>query len=467
MGGNKRNPRLYEAELIEFFRSKSLRTAFGVIGVVAAGIGLISDVLGLRSGEPSQTVVVTVPVSVGSSVTAPSETVPGDSSDPQVALEKLRVDLAAKASSGLIDKCGLHAVLATRDGVRIYEWIDSAWVEFTNALEQVTSAPPLGIQSIESAQEDAQLLLVSFDRSGSDSPAGGVLALGETGCESGFTWRYFSELDGSFTTVLRNLRVGPDGQLISSGTEGPSVEFRWDDVNRYYTIKSSTGEGSNNDTVSEVPSEITSEFIANYAKFTMQSFSSMLKMTEPGSPAERLVKFLLIGKQISRAAGHGEGAGFGLLREGDGYRIMTPGGGTFFDSFVGLNGQISGFRVNSIDLDRLIRLDETGGLSTKGCSISDVCVRVRGVHLGARSAYFAVEVDGSQTLREVKFMEASLETAAGSQRQVSATTPVVKSRPEGLWSLAFSLSDLPWGGRLTVALRIGNSIERVDLVIAS
>lgn len=467
MGGRCPRPGWSEVALIEFFRSKALRTAFGVVGVVVAAIGLISDVLGLRGGEPSQTVVVTVPVSVEPTESALSEIALGDISDPQVALEKLRVDLSARASSGLIEECGLHAVLATRDGVRTYEWVDSAWVEFSDALEKVTSAPPLGIQSIESAQGDARLLFVSFDRSGSDPPSGGVLALGETGCESGFTWRYFSELDGSFTTVLRNLRITSGGQLTSSGIEGRPVEFRWDEVGRYYAIKSSTNDESNDDGLPEVSSENASEFIANYARFTAQSFSSMLDMTEPGSPAERLVKFLLIGKQISRAAGHGEGSGFELIREGDGYRILTPGGGTFFDSFVGSNGLISGFRINSIDLDRLIRLDEGGSLSTKSCSSSGVCVRVRGVHLGARSAYFAVEVDSSQSSREVKFMEASLETPAGSQRQISATTPVVKGRPDGMWSIAFSLSDLPWGGRLSVALRIGNMTERVDMYIAS
>ena len=434
--------------------------------MVAAGVGLISDVTGFRGGERSQTVVVTVPVSAGPSVLASADSAPGDISDPQVALDKLRVDLSAKASSGLIEECGLHAVLATRDGVRVYEWIESTWVEFTNALEQVTKAPPLGIQLIDSAQTGVQLLLVSFDRNGSSPPSGGVLALGETGCESGFTWRYFSELDGSFTTVLRNLRVASGDQLVSSGTDGRLVEFRWDDVNRYYAIGSSTSGDPTNDAMPEVSDEVVADFISNYARFTMQSFSSMLKMTEPGSPAERLVKFLLIGKQISRAAGHGEGSGFEFVREEDGYRIMTPGGGTFFDSFVGSNDLISAFRVNSIELDRLIRLDEGGTLSPKSCSLSGICVRVLGIHLGARSAYFALEVDSSQTSREVKFMEAFLQTAAGSQRQISATTPVVKGRPDGLWSLAFSLSDLPWGGRLTVTLRIGNSTERVDLLLA-
>lgn len=449
------------------FSGKSLGRLAGVVGFVAAGIGLVSDVLGFRGGDAGSTVVITVPVTDQrlQSLTTDTSSLVG-STDPEVALDELRASLAARSSSGPIEECGIHAVLATLSGVRVFEWNGSSWTDFSGALEKTTTAAPIGIQVLKKTETVGQNVMVTFDRDSINPATAGILTLGSNGCETGFVWRYFAKSDGSFSRNIENLRVAENGSLISTTRDGQSIEFVWDDTNELYSINAPAQSEVVVTPGEQVQSDIASSFVANYSRFTTDSFSAMLNSTEPGSPAQQLVRFLLIGKQISRDAGYGEGSGFEFIREGSGYRIMAPGGGTLLTGFKGSNGLIRTFDVNSVPLDRLVRIDEGGIPTQRRCSNSGICVGIRGIQLGNRTVYFALEIDGSQTSREVKFREAFLESTAGSQRHIGATTPQVKRRPNALWSVAFPLSDLPWGGKMTVHLLVGGAQEQIDIVIA-
>jgi hypothetical protein len=77
----------------------------------------------------------------------------------------------------------------------------------------------------------------------------------------------------------------------------------------------------------------------------------------------------------------------------------------------------------------------------------------------------ALEVDASQTSRQVKFVEASLTTGSVRNMHVGASTPAPRRRPNAEWSLAFPLSELPWGGTLQVVISVGGTTERIELVV--
>lgn len=450
------------------FRGRSFRRLAGIAGLVVAGVGLVSDVLGLRGNDAPETVVITIPITSERSQAVDTTVVEQQGSgDPEVALEELRLKLAARSSSGLIDECGLHAVLATISGVRVYEWNGTEWQDFSNSLEVTTSAAPIGIQLLAATEASGRDVMVTFDRDGTRPPSGGVVTLGSDGCDVGFVWKFFAKSDGSFSRTVENLRALEDGGFESTTKDGQRVKYVWDDTNRLYAISASGESSVPVDPGVAVQPEVVTNFVENYSRFSTDSFETMLRLTERGSPAEKLVQFLLLGKRISRDAGYGEGSGFEFVRESNGYRIMAPGGGTLLTGFSGSGGLIGTFNFNSIPLERLIRIDGGTVPTQRKCSTSGVCIGVRGIQLASRTVYFALEVDGSQTMREVKLREAFLESTAGSQRHIGATTPQVSRRPDALWSLAFPLSDLPWGGRLTVVLNVGGVPERLEISLDS
>jgi hypothetical protein len=123
--------------------------------------------------------------------------------------------------------------------------------------------------------------------------------------------------------------------------------------------------------------------------------------------------------------------------------------------------------MNEIELANLIRFDDSNPLATRQCTVSGVCVGIRGVQLGNRTTYVALEIDASAAVVRAKFSGSSLTTGANRQRHLSSTSAVVNSPRVSIWSLAYELAELPWGATLEVQLSINGATERVTLQIPS
>ena len=454
------------------FKSNIVRTIASIVAVGTASIGFLSDILDLRgSGEKSAsatTVSVNDTAVSTTSIIASTTSTLSSSTDPQVALEQLRASLLARASSGILDECGQHALLLTSTGLKFYEWTNNRWTDFSQNLQVPTLATPTGLLVIDSPNDGISEVLVTFDRLGNSPPSGGIFGVspGTLGCGTGYTWRYFAGGDGSYSRIASNLRASTNSALTSRGlSDIEPVELEWNDLNEIYSITKDQTTQTTVSVTNSVSPEVVGRFMTAYSQFTSSSFASMLYDVTPGSPAESLVQFLLRGKQINTSAGYGEGSGWQLENNGSTYRILFPGGGTTFDAFTGIDGKITSFDLNGISLSKLVRLDRMPTAVARGCSVSGICVGVRGVQLGIRTTYLLLEVDSSQTSKVVKFIEASLTTSTNSSRHLSGTTPALRKSALTSWSLGFPLSELPWNGNLELTISVGNIQERITLTL--
>lgn len=458
--------------ITRLLKSNVIRTIASVVAVGAASIGFVSDILGLRGDDDKSATVVTVLVNESTTPTnfavdSTTTTLIG-STDPQVSLEQLRASLVARASSGILDGCGQHALLLTSTGLKFYEWTNNTWTDFSQNLQVPTLATPTGLLTIDSPSDGVPEVLVTFDRLGNSPPSGGIFGVspGTLGCGTGYTWRYFAGGDGSYSRVASNLRALPNNVLTSRGlSDVEPVELEWDELNEIYSVAQAQITETTTNVAETVSPEVIARFMTAYSQFTSSSFASMLYDVTPGSPAESLVQFLLRGKQISASAGYGEGSGWQLENSGSSYRILFPGGGTTFDAFTGVDGKISSFNLNGISLSKLIRLDRSTTAAARGCSVSGICVSIRGVQLGVRTTYLLLEVDSSQTSKVVKFIEASLTTSVNKSRHLSGTTPALRKSTLTSWSLAFALSELPWNGSLELTISVGDIQEKIAITL--
>lgn len=454
------------------FKSKIVRTIASIVAVGTASLGFLSDVLGLRGSDEKSASVITVlvndtAVSTTSSITSTTSTL-SSSTDPQVALEQLRASLVARASSGILDGCGQHALLLTSTGLKFYEWTNNTWADFTQSLQVPTLATPTGLLVIDSPRDGVSEVLVTFDRLGNSPPSGGVLGAspGTLGCGTGYTWRYFAGGDGSYSRVAPNLRALPNSVLTSRGlSDIEPIELNWDDLNEIYSVTPAQTTETTVSVANSVSPEVIARFMTAYSQFTSSSFESMLYDVSPGSPAESLVKFLLRGKQINISEGSGEGSGFQLENNGSTYRILFNKGPNSYDVFTGSDGKIASFNLNGISLSKLIRFDRSTTAVARGCSVSGICVGVRGVQLGVRTTYLLLEVDSSQTSKVVKFIEASLTTSTDKSRYQGAITPLSHRSELTSWSLGFPLSELPWNGSLELTISVGDIQERITITL--
>jgi hypothetical protein len=394
----------------------------------------------------------------------------GSSEDPVSALDMLRTSLAARASSGVLDVCGKQAVLLTSTGLRLFKWLDATgWSDFSELVTPPTELLPVGMVVVDVPRDGIPDLLVTFERTGTDPPFSGVLAVPSTsiGCGQGYSWQYFSLPDGSFSRLVSSLEPS-SSEFISRGsiTAVNPARYQWSQERQYFQFQSESianpsGEGS------PFSETVIQNFMTEYGKFTTTSFETMLQYVEPNSPAEHLVKFLLSGKRASRGAGYGEGSGFKVEPAGKDWRILFPGPATIYSDFVGVNDKIATFRMNEIELENLIRYDDNSPLSSRQCTSSGVCIGVRGVQLGNRTTYVALEVDTSATVARAKFGGAWLTTGANRQRHLSSTNAIVNSPSISVWSLAFELAELPWGATLELQVSVNGMTERVTLSIPS
>lgn len=463
--------------ILALFRSPVGRTIIGAITVGTASLGFISDILGLRSSEEAKTTVVTVLVdtnAAGSSTTTESVAAPTTTStlpdDPANALEALRTSLSARTSSGVLDVCGKQAVLLTATGLRLFEWQEGrGWSDFSELVQPPTDLNPIGMVVVDIPRDGTPELLVSFERSGTQPPLSAVLAVPNTsiGCGQGYTWQYFSLSNGSFSQLVPNLEPAADVFTSRDSTTGamPS-RYQWNQERQYFQFQSDAV-AVPQQTNPTVDSNVVRQFITEYGKFTTQSFNTMLQYVEPGSPAEQLVKFLLAGKQAGRDAGYGEGSGFMVEPSGNDWRILFPGPATVVSDFTGENGKIRTFRMNEIELNNLIRYDDNPTLVSRQCTQSGVCLGIRGVQLGNRTTYIALEVDTSGAVARAKFSSSWLTTGANRQRHLSSTNAIVNSPNTSVWSLAYELAELPWGASLEVQISVNGTTERVTLRVPS
>ena len=455
--------------LRSLIKSPLVRLLLGAMTVVAAGIGFVSDLMGLR--DSSDVVSTTVAaVLVSESTSAP--TLPASSTtlplNPEQGLEKLRISLAARSSTGVLDVCGQTAFLLTNDGLRYFEYTnDDGWIELNNYVSSPTETKPIGLLVVKNAPEGKAQVLVVFERSGSSDPLSGVLGVptNAIGCGAGFGWRYFNHPDGSLSKLVPSLNPSASGFTSSEKTSTTSeTSYVWNgDKDVYLPVVSAVS--TEISTSGVVGTQITQQFIENYAQFSSASFMRMLTFVEPGSPAEQLVKFLLVGKRASKDAGYGEGSGFLYNSNAGVYRIEFPNGGSEFSNFVGTPDLISGFSLNGLELEKLIRLDYSEPISSRRCSPSGVCVGLRGVQLGIRTTYAAIEVESLNANTEVKFVNAWLVTGTGRQRNLASTNSKLGIRTSKTWSASFALSDLPWGGTIEVEYTVAGVREIATLQV--
>lgn len=445
-----------------------MRLLLGATTVGAAGIGFVSDLRGLRDSSEVSTTVATVLVSESTSVlTLPttSTTLP---LNPEQGLEKLRISLAARSSTGVLDVCGQTAFLLTNDGLRYFEYTnDDGWIELNNYVSSPTETKPIGLLVVKNAPEGKAQVLVEFERIGSSDPLSGVLGVptNAIGCGAGFGWRYFNRPDGSVSKLVPSLNPSASGFTSSEKTSTTSeTSYVWNgDKDVYLPVVSAAS--TEISTSGVVGTQITQQFIENYAQFSSASFMRMLTFVEPDSPAEKLVKFLLVGKRASKDAGYGEGSGFLYNSNAGVYRIEFPNGGSEFSNFVGTPDLISGFSLNGLELEKLIRLDYSEPISSRRCSPTGVCMGLRGVQLGIRTTYAAIEVESLNANTEVKFVNAWLVTGTGRQRNLASTNSKLGIRTSKTWSASFALSDLPWGGTIEVEYTVAGVREIATLQV--
>lgn len=474
--------------LTRALRSTAGKALIGIITVGTASISFVSDILGLRGGDESEPTVITVLVESESDTqreTPTEETlaetkaespmltttsVVDYSDDPVSALDLLRTSLAARASSGVLDVCGKQAVLLTSTGLRLFKWVDATgWSDFSELVTPPTNLIPVGMVVVDVPRDGIPDLLVTFERTGTDPPSSGVLAVPSTsiGCGQGYSWQYFSLPDGSFSRLVSGLEPS-SGEFVSRGSVSGvnPARYQWSQERQYFQFQS---ESTAKPDVEASPGgeTVIRNFMTEYGKFTTSSFETMLQYVEPDSPAEHLVKFLLSGKRAGRAAGYGEGSGFAVEPIGDDWRILFPGPATVYSDFVVKNNKIATFRMNEIELVNLIRYDDNTPLSSRQCTSSGVCIGVRGVQLGNRTTYVALEVDTSATVARAKFGSAWLTTGASRQRHLSSTNAIVNSPSVSVWSLAFELAELPWGAEIELQVSVNGMTERVRLSIRS
>lgn len=465
------------SNILALFKSTAGKTIIGVVTVGTASLGFISDILGLGSSDEGKTTVITVLVNTNTAsdntpiastaVPTTTSTVPDD---PANALEVLRASLSARASSGVLDVCGKQAVLLTSTGLRLFEWLDGqGWVDFSELVQPPTELSPIGMVVVDIPFDGTPELLVSFERSGTQPPLSGVLAVPSTaiGCGQGYTWQYFNLSNGAFSQLVPNLEPAAGVFISRDSTTGslPS-SYQWSQDRQYFQYQS-TAVPIPQQTGSTVDSNTVRQFITEYGKFTTQSFNAMLQYVEPKSPAEQLVKFLLAGKRASRDAGYGEGSGFMVEQSGDDWKILFPGPATVVSDFTGESGKIRTFRMNEIGLENIIRYDDSTPLVSQQCTQSGVCLGIRGVQLGNRTTYIALEVDTSGAVARAKFASSWLTTGANRQRHVSSTNAVVNSPSISVWGLAYELAELPWGASLEIQITVNGITERVNLKIPS
>jgi hypothetical protein len=467
-------------------RSTAAKTLIGIVTIGTASIGFVSDILGLRDSKESEPTVITVlvesesdtendattdEINAGTYAQSPLSTttsVGSFSQDPETALDLLRTVLAARASSGVLDVCGKQAVLLTATGLRLFKWIDgTSWSDFSELVMPPTDLLPVGMFVVDVPRDGIPDLLVTFERTGTDSPPSGVLAVPSTsiGCGQGYSWQYFSLPDGSFSRLVPGLEPS-SSEFISRGTVSgiKTVRYQWSQEKQYFQFQSDSvanpgGEGS------PVSEEVIRTFMTEYGKFTTSSFETMLQYVRPNSPAEQLVKFLLSGKRASRGAGYGEGSGFTVEPVGEDWRILFPGSATEYSNFVGENDKISTFRMNEIELENLIRYDDSNPVLSRQCTSSGACIGIRGVQLGNRTTYVALEIDTSAMIGRAKFGTSWLTTGANRQRHLSSTNAIVNSPNVSTWSIAYELAELPWGATLEVQVSVNGMTERVTLTV--
>lgn len=465
--------------LMRLLKSPLAKTVVAIATVGTAVVGFVSDILGLRSEDTQAPTVITVLVETTedstqettTSSTTSTSVAPATFISPQTALEELRTELSARATSGVLEVCGTRAFLLTSTELRMFEWLDDqGWKDFSALVQPPTELKPIGLVVIDVPKDGIPDILISFERLGSSEPLNGVLSVpnGAIGCGQGYSWQYFSKADGSFAQLVPRLEPSGNG-FVSKELVGEtnSVTYLWSSERDYFQVQSPLVSTTPETSTSTADPTVVRQFVTEYGKFTTQSFNSMLQMVEANSPAEQLTRFLLAGKQASRDAGYGEGSGFPTQPDGDNWRIFFPGLSTVLSDFRGENGKIKTFRMNEIELDKLIRFDASTLMLTRRCTNSGVCVGIRGVQLGNRTTYVAIEVDTSAMVGRVKFTNSWLTTGASRQRHISATLSLANSPRIVTWGTAYELAELPWGASLEIELSINGSAERLTLNLPS
>jgi len=465
---------------LSIFKNPLAKTLIAVATVGTAVIGFISDILGLRTDESKPPTVITVLVESQERLridngettqTTSVTTTTAPSNDPALELEVLRTELAARASSGVLEVCGTRAFLLTSNELRMFEWIDGqGWKDFSDLVRPPTDLTPVGMAVIDVPNDGVPDILISFGRVGTNEPLSGVLGVPNDaiGCGQGYSWQYFNRSDGSFSQLVPALEPKGDGftsKEASSATS--SVAYRWSAERDYFQFQSPLLSASPESPSNAADPQVVRQFVTEYGKFTTQSFSAMLPLAEPNSPAESLIRFLLAGKQASRDAGYGEGSGFPIQPDGTNWRILFPGPSTLLSNFIGERGTIRTFRMNEIELDKLVRFDPTAGMNSRRCTSGGVCVGVRGVQLGNRTTYIALEVDTSAAMGRVKFSNSWLTTGASRQRHLSSTNSMVNSPRVSIWGLAYELAELPWGAALEIEFSVNGMRENLSLTLPS
>lgn len=458
-------------------RGKLIRVTVGVLTVATAGVGLVADILGLRSsGGDSPAVVATTDVSqprvvledLKPEATTTTTTMIQESRSPVGLLAELQTELSARASSGVLEVCDTEAFLLTSNELLLFKWFDEkGWVDFSDLVRPPTALLPVGLAVVDIPRDGRPDIVVVFERSGSSPQLSGVLSVPNTatGCGQGYSWSFFGQPDGSFSQLVPNLETTSDG-FLSRATSITLVEFRWNKELQYFQHVGSQTIGSVIDDLLGDP-EIERQFAYLYGRFSTESFTAMLQLVEPNSPAERFILFLLDGKRAGRDAGFREGTGYPVSRVGEAWRIEFVGTPTLLTNFLGSQGKIRSFSMNEVPLEQLIRYQANAPIVSRECSESGVCLSVRGVQLGNRSTYIALEVDASATVASAKLTNAWLATGSIRQRQRSSTSGLVRSPRKSIWGLTFELSELPWGSSLEVQISVNGESERVFLQIPS
>ena len=397
-------------------------------------------------GATEQTTALTVQSSY------PTTTLFSFSQEPQIALSQLSNQLLARDASLISEStCGQFAVIVLDDSLKFFEWLDKSWVDHSNLIttDAFQAGTPRKVVSVDATRDATIDFVITFENPVEGQPfIGGVFA--ESDCA--WNWEYFGGKD-SLQTKSPMLLTYDEQNNILSGTQAGTisqikVEYRYD-PNQGEFISTALDPSTNYDDLSLVDS-----YMTDLASWQIGGFRSMFYKSNEQSPAQQYAYHLLIGRQSEFDTGMKETVPFGLVRDGDRYKLCI---GTRCDytmhDFVVENQKVSTFSISGIELSQIVHADTDIASTNQQCNDRNTCVTLRSVFHSYVTVYIGFEINCKDTLGEVAFVNSRLLTPSSETVSKTATAAPCRANGSRFWMVSYQTTSNPFGGSVVLRLK--------------